>query len=151
MAETAEVELRLVSLWRCLTKRWNTPILVSQSPASWLIFESAKIGGCIFDLKDETSSVKFFGVVYQLPGPLEEGMMPQSARQPRLHNLYGFSVNVLSMQPAGEGSIRRAADLLKAKLQTEGLFDPARKRQLPYPPSRIGLIHHNNRQPMLTS
>ena len=93
-----------------------------------------------FDLKDENASVKFFGTVYQLPGPLEDGMLMRVQGQPRLHNLYGFSVNVQSMQPAGEGSIRRAADLLKAKLEKEGLFDAARKRFLPYPPGRIGLV-----------
>lgn len=93
-----------------------------------------------FDLKDEDSTVKFFGTVYQLPGPLEDGMMLKVRGTPKLHNLYGFSVNVLSIQPQGEGTIRRAAELLQAKLSAEGLFDPARKRSLPYPPSRIGLI-----------
>ncbi|MDB5170491.1 MAG: Exodeoxyribonuclease 7 large subunit [Candidatus Saccharibacteria bacterium] len=93
-----------------------------------------------FDLKDEDSTVKFFGTVYQLPGPLEDGMILKVRGQPRLHNLYGFSVNVLSMQPAGEGTIKRAAELLQVKLTTEGLFDDERKRPLPYPPARIGLI-----------
>jgi exodeoxyribonuclease VII large subunit len=54
--------------------------------------------------------------------------------------LYGFSINVQTMQPAGEGSIKRAAELLQAKLTAEGLFAPERKRLLPYPPQRIGLI-----------
>ncbi|HET9098189.1 MAG TPA: exodeoxyribonuclease VII large subunit [Candidatus Saccharimonadales bacterium] len=93
-----------------------------------------------FDLKDEASSLKFFGTVYQLPGPLEEGMILKVRGQPRLHNLYGFSINILSIRPAGEGSIRKAADLLQQKLQAEGLFDPARKRHVAYPPERIGLI-----------
>jgi exodeoxyribonuclease VII large subunit len=93
-----------------------------------------------FDLKDEGATVKFFGTVYQLPGPLEDGMLLKVRGTPRLHNLYGFSVNVLSLQPAGEGTIRRAAQLLQAKLAKEGLFDEARKRPLPYPPARIGLI-----------
>lgn len=93
-----------------------------------------------FDLKDEAASVKFFGTVYQLPGPLEDGMLLKVRGQPRLHPLYGFSVNVMSIRPAGEGTIRRAAQLLQAKLAREGLFDPARKRPLPYPPARIGLI-----------
>ena len=93
-----------------------------------------------FDLKDETCTVKFFGTVYQLPGPLEDGMMLRVKGNPRLHNQYGFSVNVTNIQPAGEGTIKRAAQLLEAKLQAEGLFDTARKRALPYPPSRIGLI-----------
>jgi exodeoxyribonuclease VII large subunit len=93
-----------------------------------------------FDLKDENSSVKFFGTIYQLPGPLEDGMILKVRGTPKLHNLYGFSVTVMSMQPAGEGTIKRAAELLQAKLNAEGLFDPARKRGLPYPPQRIGLI-----------
>jgi exodeoxyribonuclease VII large subunit len=93
-----------------------------------------------FDLKDETSSVKFFGSVYNLPGPLEDGMLLNVRGTPHLHELYGFSVNVQFIQPAGEGSIRRAAELLRAKLQAEGLFDDSRKRPLPYPPRRIGLV-----------
>ncbi|HEY1064172.1 MAG TPA: exodeoxyribonuclease VII large subunit [Candidatus Saccharimonadales bacterium] len=93
-----------------------------------------------FDLKDEFASVKFFGTVYMLPGPLEDGMLVKVVATPRLHNLYGFSMNVQSIQPAGEGSIRKAAELLQAQLTKEGLFDEARKRGLPYPPERIGLI-----------
>ena len=93
-----------------------------------------------FDLKDEECTVKFFGTVYMLPGPLEDGMMLKVRGQPRLHKQYGFSVNVMTIQPAGEGTIKRAAKLLEAKLQKEGLFDESRKRPLPYPPSKIGLI-----------
>lgn len=103
-------------------------------------FRVSKNRWLYFDLKDELASVKFFGTVYQLPGPLEEGMLLKVRGQPRLHNLYGFSVNVISIRPAGEGSIRKAADLLQAKLAGEGLFDPARKRSLTYPPASIGLI-----------
>lgn len=93
-----------------------------------------------FDLKDDNSTVKFFGTVYNLPGPLEDGMMLRVRGAPRLHNLYGFSVNVIKIQPSGEGSIKKAAELLKLQLVKEGLFDPARKRALIYPPTKIGLI-----------
>lgn len=93
-----------------------------------------------FDLKDDDATVRFFGTVYQLPGPLEDGMLLAVQGAPRLHPQYGFSVNVLSMRPTGEGSIKKAAALLQAKLAAEGLFDPARKRPLPYPPTHIGLI-----------
>jgi exodeoxyribonuclease VII large subunit len=103
-------------------------------------FRVSKKKWVYFDLKDETASVKFFGSVYNLPGPLEDGMLLRVRGQPRLHPLYGFSVNVLSIQPAGEGSIKRAAALLQAKLAAEGLFDESRKRGLPYPPARIGLV-----------
>ena len=103
-------------------------------------FRVSKNRWVYFDLKDEQCTVKFFGTVFQMPGPLEDGMMLKVRGQPRLHNQYGFSVNIQQVQPAGEGSIRKAADLLKAKLEKEGLFDVTRKRLLPYPPQRIGLI-----------
>jgi exodeoxyribonuclease VII large subunit len=93
-----------------------------------------------FDLKDETSSLKCFGTVQHLPGPLEDGMLLEVRGTPRMHNLYGFSFNVQLIKPAGEGSLKRAAELLQAKLAAEGLFDAERKRKLPYPPERIGLI-----------
>jgi len=103
-------------------------------------FRVSKNRWVYFDLKDETANVKFFGTVYQLPGPLEDGMTLQVRGTPRLHPQYGFSVTVQSMQPMGEGTIRRAAALLEAKLAAEGLFDVERKRPLPYPPARVGLI-----------
>jgi len=93
-----------------------------------------------FDLKDADSSVKFFGTVYSLPGPLEDGMVVRVSGNPRLHQLYGFSVSVQTITPVGEGALRRAANLLEAKLAAEGLFAPERKRLLPYPPRRIALL-----------
>lgn len=103
-------------------------------------FRVSKNRWVYFDLKDETASVRFFGTVYQLPGPLEDGMTLAVRGVPRLHQLYGFSVNVQSMTPTGEGSIKKAAALLEAKLKAEGLFDESRKRTLPYPPRSIGLV-----------
>jgi len=103
-------------------------------------FRVSKNRWVYFDLKDTESSIKCFGTVYQLPGPLEDGIMLAVKGAPRLHPLYGFSVNVLSMTPVGEGSIKKAAALLQAKLTAEGLFDAERKRPLPHPPYSIGLI-----------
>src|SRR5690242_4854842 len=52
-----------------------------------------------FDLKDENASVRFFGTVYALPGPLEDGTKVRVAGNPRLHAQYGFSVSVQSIMP----------------------------------------------------
>lgn len=93
-----------------------------------------------FDIKDDEASVKCFGTVFQLPGPLDDGMMVRIAANPRLHPLYNFSLNLQSITPVGEGSLKRAADLLLAKLTAEGLFDPQRKRPVPFAPAHIGLI-----------
>ncbi len=93
-----------------------------------------------FDLKDEGATVRFFATVQQLPGPLEDGMVVAVRGVPRLHTQYGFSVTAHVIQPVGEGSIKKAAKLLEAKLAAEGLFDAERKRSLPFPPAHIGLI-----------
>ncbi|HSW80228.1 MAG TPA: exodeoxyribonuclease VII large subunit [Candidatus Saccharimonadales bacterium] len=103
-------------------------------------FRISKNKWVYFDLKDEFASVRFFGTVYALPGPLEDGMLLEVRGSPRLHPQFGFSVTVQSMRPAGEGSIKKAANLLEAKLRQEGLFDDARKRMLPYPPATVGLV-----------
>lgn len=103
-------------------------------------FRVSKNKWVYFDLKDDFASVRFFGTVYVLPAPLEDGMVLEVRGNPRLHPQFGFSVTVQSMRPVGEGSIKKAANLLEAKLRAEGLFEEDRKRSLPYPPQTIGLI-----------
>lgn len=103
-------------------------------------FRVSKNRWVYFDLKDDNANVKFFGSVYQLPGPLEDGLMLRVRGTPRLHPLYGFSITVQSIQPVGEGSLKKAAALLEAKLRAEGLFEESRKRLLPYPPTAVGIV-----------
>lgn len=103
-------------------------------------FKVAKNRWVYADIKDDFAKMKLFGTVYMLPGPLEDGMMVEVSGQPRIHPLYGFSFNVQSIRPVGEGSLKKAADLLLAKLEAEGLFDPDRKREVPHPPESVGLI-----------
>lgn len=93
-----------------------------------------------FDLKDDQASVKFFGTVRSLPGPLEDGMMLEVYARPYLHPKFGFSIQIQAVQAVGEGAINKAQKLLAQKLQKEGLFDETRKRTLPYPPEKIALI-----------
>jgi len=51
-----------------------------------------------------------------------------------------YQINVEFMEPKGIGALQLAFEQLKAKLEAEGLFDPARKRTLPLLPRRIGII-----------
>jgi exodeoxyribonuclease VII large subunit len=103
-------------------------------------FRISKNRWVYFDLKDEQAIVRCFGSVHSLPGPLEDGLLVRVSGTPRLHSLYGFSFNFQQISPKGEGSIKKTASLLEAKLEKEGLFSFNRKRQLPFPPQRIGLI-----------
>lgn len=45
-----------------------------------------------------------------------------------------------SMEPDGVGALYIAYEQLKKRLESEGLFDPARKRPLPKIPIRVGII-----------
>jgi exodeoxyribonuclease VII large subunit len=92
------------------------------------------------DIKDDIAKLRCFGTIYQLPGPLEDGMLVEIVAEPRLHPQFGFSLNMRSIRPIGEGSIKKAANLLQAKLEKEGLFAPERKRTIPYAPTKVGLI-----------
>ena len=103
-------------------------------------FRVTKTGWVYFDLKDENSKVSFFASKYTLPGPLEDGMILKVKGTPRLHPQYGFSVIASNINPTGTGSIKRLNQLLATKLEKEGLFSQERKRPIPYPPFRIGLI-----------
>ena len=93
-----------------------------------------------FELKDEDSIIKFFGNINNISYPIDEGMLLRVVCMPKLHNKYGFSLNIVSLKPFGEGSIKKSIELLKLKLEKEGIFDPLKKKEIPYPPSRIALI-----------
>ncbi|HAU66260.1 MAG: Exodeoxyribonuclease 7 large subunit [Candidatus Uhrbacteria bacterium GW2011_GWF2_39_13] len=96
-----------------------------------------------FDLKDETTEavLKCFMTTWQLKTPLEDGMRVQVKGYPKVYERFGtFKMNVQDVELVGEGALRRAYELLKKKLETEGLFDISRKRSLTRFPQRIGLI-----------
>lgn len=93
-----------------------------------------------FDIKDEESSIGCFMTVYNLRTSVEDGMKVSIQARPAITKWGKFSLTVQSVQPLGEGSIRRAFELLRSKLEIEGLFQPERKRILPNLPQHIGVI-----------
>lgn len=103
-------------------------------------FRISKNKWVYFDIKDESASLKCFTTTYSLKLPIQDGMKVNMTARPQLHPLYNLSMTVLDIQPSGEGSIKKAIDILKDKLEKEGLFAEDRKRALPYPPKSIGLI-----------
>jgi exodeoxyribonuclease VII large subunit len=51
-----------------------------------------------------------------------------------------YNLIVREMRQAGEGEKHLLVERWKRELQAEGLFDPARKRELPRFPSRVGVV-----------
>lgn len=93
-----------------------------------------------FDLKDSTGIVNCFMTVWQLRTPIEDGMKVIVSAMPKLTDKGRFSLTVKAVRPSGEGAIKKSFDILKAKLETEGLFSIDRKRILPTEPHHIGVI-----------
>ena len=93
-----------------------------------------------FDLKDDESVLNCFMSVFQLRIPLEDGMKVAVRGVPKLTKWGKFSFTVQNVMPVGEGSIKKSFELLKAKLEKEGLFSPEKKRPLPENLEKIGVI-----------
>ncbi len=93
-----------------------------------------------FDVKDESGSLGCFMMAFALKFPLEDGMKVRVLAQPKLTAWGKFSLTVREVMPVGEGSLKKSFELLKAKLEKEGLFDDSRKRVLPPIPKRIGVV-----------
>lgn len=94
-----------------------------------------------FDLKDDSGQVNVFMTAWQLRLPLEDGLKVRVYGVPRIYPKFGkFSLTAARVELVGEGALKKALALLKAKLEAEGLFEPSRKRTLPIFPQRIALV-----------
>ena len=94
-----------------------------------------------FDLKDDTSLLNIFMPVWKLKVPLEDGIKVRVHGVGRIYPKYGkFSISAEAVEPIGEGALKKMLAALRAKLESEGLFDPSRKRELLRFPARIALI-----------
>lgn len=93
-----------------------------------------------FKLKDDEAVVNCFTALAQMRVPLEDGMRVIVIAAPRLNNKGYFNLNIRAVKPVGEGSIKKGFELLKAKLEKEGLFAPERKRMLPRVPKHVAVV-----------
>ena len=75
------------------------------------------------------------------PSPLADGAQVQVYGNVSVFEARGqYQLNVQIIQPRGLGVLQAKFEALKRKLDAEGLFDPARKRELPRFPKRIGIV-----------
>ncbi len=93
-----------------------------------------------FDLKDAGGSIGCFMMVFQLRVPIEDGMKVIVTASPKLTQWGKFSLTVKAVRPSGEGALKKSFELLKEKLDKEGLFAEDRKRSLPGVPEHVAVI-----------
>lgn len=93
-----------------------------------------------FDLKDKESTVPVFMTIFQIRTTIRDGMKVVVSGSPRVTGAGRFSFTGASVRPIGEGSIKKSFELLKTKLEKQGLFDVAKKRPIPKDFQKLGVI-----------
>ena len=101
-------------------------------------------GHVYFSLKDERSQIRcaMFRQQNQLVSfPVEDGKQILARARVSLYQPRGeYQLIVDYIEEAGEGLLRQRFELLKSKLQQEGLFDSSNKLPLPEFPQTLGVI-----------
>ena len=110
-------------------------------------FTRASSGHCYFNLKDsETGAASLRCAMFRRSAslldftPTEGALVVLRGRLAVYEPRGELQFVAESMQRSGEGALFEKFLQLKAKLQAEGLFDAARKRELPPHPRQIGVV-----------
>jgi len=115
----------------------------------WVIGEVSNLrraasGHCYFTLKDDLAQLRavlFRGDASRLRFELEDGLEALAFGEVSLYVQRGeLQMVVRELEPRGVGALRLAFEQLRARLEAEGLFDPARKRALPAFPRAVGVV-----------
>lgn len=92
-------------------------------------------------LADVTVTVTSSAAVLDAAGPIADGMEVVALIRPTIWTAKGsLTFECTDLRPAGEGRLLAQIEQRKRMLQAEGLFDPARKRRLPFLPTAVGLV-----------
>lgn len=124
-------------------------VLEGSFPLIWLEGEISNLarpgsGHWYFTLKDEAAQVRcamFRNRNILVKGKPENGMQVLVRARIGLYEARGeYQLVIEHLEEAGDGALRRAFEVLKAKLDAAGLFDQAHKQPIPALPRSIGVI-----------
>ena len=105
---------------------------------------TARSGHLYYDVKDDRNVLActtWKGQVSSLSVVPEEGLeVIVTGRMTAFGGQSKYNLNVDEVTVAGEGALMAMLEKRKKALAAEGLFDPARKKELPYLPDIIGVI-----------
>ncbi len=107
-------------------------------------FSRASSGHCYFTLKDDHGQIRcamFRRAASQLRHPVKDGDQVEVSGQLGVYEARGdLQLVVENLRPIGQGALLEAFVRLKAQLESEGLFDPARKRRPSMMPRAVGIV-----------
>jgi len=118
-------------------------------PLTWVAGEISNLrrydsGHWYFTLKDaaaQVDCVMFRHKAQFMDWQPDNGMQVEVRAVPTVYEARGkYQLNVEGMRRAGLGALYEAFEKLKAKLDKEGLFDEARKREIPAFPRGIAVV-----------
>lgn len=116
-------------------------VMVEGEVSKWFVANSGHI---YFTLKDDNAAVDcvlWRSAALRVPEGIRMGMSVVVQASARLYQAQGrYQLQADSVQPAGEGMLWIRFQELRKKLESAGLFDPARKRAIPRTPRRIGVV-----------
>lgn len=106
-------------------------------------FTAARSGHWYFTLKDDKATLKcvmWKGNTFRAHEPRHgDAVLAHGAVS--VYEAGGqYQLYVDQLTPAGRGDLHAQFEMLKARLEAEGLFDPALKKPLPVFPRRIGVV-----------
>ena len=92
-------------------------------------------------IANSSASVTCSVAVLDAAGPISEGATVTAWIKPTVwSNTAKLSFECREIRASGEGRLLQQLEQRKRLLQAEGLFDPARKKRLPFLPRSIGLV-----------
>ncbi|NBO19582.1 MAG: exodeoxyribonuclease VII large subunit, partial [Proteobacteria bacterium] len=101
-------------------------------------------GHAYFRLKDENAcmdAVCWKGSLAKLGFKPEEGLeVVASGRVTTYPSKSNYQIVIERMEPAGAGALMALLEKRRKQLEEEGLFDPRRKKALPYLPRVVGVV-----------
>lgn len=104
----------------------------------------SSLGHTYFELKDANSNISgvmFRGFAANLKFDLANGLLVRVRGNITTYDRQSkYQLMAKEIVPAGIGPLQLAFEQLKKKLQSEGLFDPARKRPIPALPQKIAVV-----------
>ncbi|MDM7928983.1 exodeoxyribonuclease VII large subunit [Blastomonas fulva] len=107
-------------------------------------FKRAASGHCYLALKDDKALIDgiiWKGTAQRLNFAPEDGLdVIATGKLTTFPGRSKYQITIESLELAGEGALMQLFEKLKARLAGEGLFDPARKRALPFLPRTIGVV-----------
>ena len=95
----------------------------------------------IKDAKSQISAIMFRGFNSKLKFKPTDGLQVLIRARVTVYEPRGtYQIACEYMEPVGAGALQKQFEQIRDRLKAEGLFDPARKKQIPIFPARIAVV-----------